>query len=70
MFSHSKKDLCIVSTIKLLQEWREAECLPAKKTKKHNVKCVWYYIDVESHVLLVACSGSACGKKLYYDYKS
>ncbi|CAD6227033.1 unnamed protein product [Miscanthus lutarioriparius] len=36
--------------------------------KKQNVKCVRYDIDVESHVLSVACRDIACGEKLYYDY--
>jgi hypothetical protein len=36
--------------------------------KKQNVKCVWYDIDGESHILLVAYRDIACGQKLYSDH--
>ena len=36
--------------------------------KTQNVKCVWYDIDGESHILLVAYHDIACGENLYCDY--
>ncbi|KAI5676540.1 hypothetical protein M9H77_07490 [Catharanthus roseus] len=40
----------------------------SESRKMKNLKCVWYSVNGECHVLLVATHNIAKGERLYYDY--